>query len=413
MAAIRKPRIFRRIAIIILILIVGLVGSALSLTPSPAPTPPPTAAEAFAARRAFERLRHSNDEKGFRELRVSWAELASIAKLGGRALEIDNSHLERDKDRVKLSGSMKLRFGLFANAIIWVHASQNAAPILDGKMGSLPLPPLVMNGLISVARFMLRQKGVNVPEPKHVIKSLTVGDQDLVAQLDLSNDAGLLQAFNSLNHVPIDLPTVARLYCDLVKAQANQPTTDFPFLVRRSSQLIQSDPKEARALMVSIAMLTVSPKAGEMAGHILPLIKTCKRQPLGLLLLEREDLPKHWALSAALAATYGTNVSDAMGAWKEVSDSAPSGSGFSYVDLASDRSGSLIGTKLSDRESVAQTLHWLSGASEDKLLPIKNLALAEGMTEEQYKRSYVSIESKEHQSIVAKIDRALALEFSR
>ena len=57
-----------------------------------------------------------------------------------------------------------------------------------------------------------------------------------------------------------------------------------------------------------------------------------------LTLLGREDLAKHFLLSAALTLSGGGDLANVMGVYKEYGDSK-GGSGFSFADLAADRAG--------------------------------------------------------------------------
>ena len=65
------------------------------------------------------------------------------------------------------------------------------------------------------------------------------------------------------------------------------------------------------------------------------------------LIYGRQDWPKHWALSAAIAVGAGMQLSEAAGEWKELADSLArqsrfaiaDPSGFSMADLAADRAG--------------------------------------------------------------------------
>ena len=65
--------------------------------------------------------------------------------------------------------------------------------------------------------------------------------------------------------------------------------------------------------------------------------------PRRVLLGGRDDLARHFSISAALAATMDTPLADAVGLYKELEDARPGGSGFSFVDLAADRAGARLG----------------------------------------------------------------------
>ena len=135
--------------------------------------------------------------------------------------------------------------------------------------------------------------------------------------------------------------------------------------------------------------------------------KPCRIAAQPVLLLGRNDLAKHWALSAALAALYGEDISQAMGTWKEISDSGPNGSGFSFVDLSADRSGIHWAMKAGDVSQAEAARSALAGITEVQIDPLHALALSEGLTEAEFQARYTSTESPEYTAMVARIDRVL------
>ncbi len=406
--ALPKPkakRKWKRWVLVVLALLVTPLFLAVSRSESPAPSAPPSATEAVAARKAFEQLRRLAKEDRVQQAQLSWDQLASISKLGGRAFGIDNAAIVRDGSRVKLMGSRRLPLGLWANGSLWASAAKGTAPELEGRIGSLPVPPLVMRWLIQVGRYALQRKGIEVPPPDALIHGMSVGDDGVVATVELPRESALVQALGGAGQKPIDPATVSRRYCALTAAQNAKPATAFPTLLKRA--IGGGRPGEERAALVALAMITVSPEVGRMVGDVRPFMHKCVGMATGVTLSKREDLPKHWALSAALSATYGADISAAMGTWKEVADSGKGGSGFSYVDLAADRSGSLVGELLSDPTRAGAMRAWLAEADEGKLLPIHELALAEGLDEAEFRRRYASTESAAYAKQVARIDRVL------
>ena len=82
---------------------------------------------------------------------------------------------------------------------------------------------------------------------------------------------------------------------------------------------------------------------GKGLGAIIPAARQWPTPlPLGVTLADRGDLAQHFTISAALAATAGSPLADAVGLYKELDDSR-SGSGFSFSDLAADRAGTRFG----------------------------------------------------------------------
>ncbi|MEP0562143.1 MAG: hypothetical protein ABJC54_11580, partial [Qipengyuania citrea] len=124
---------------------------------------------------------------------------------------------------------------------------------------------------------------------------------------------------------------------------------------------------------------------------------------------------KHWALSAALETTTGSSISAAIGEWKELADSLESDpllapkdpSGFSFVDLASDRSGIKIARRLTDPERMADTRAALLGAQDEDLLPAAALALSDGLTDAEFAARYGATDDPRYERKVASIDAML------
>jgi hypothetical protein len=84
----------------------------------------------------------------------------------------------------------------------------------------------------------------------------------------------------------------------------------------------------------------------------------------------RDDFPKHFMTSAALAAYAGEPLSDAIGVYKEVAD-ARGGSGFSFNDIAADRAGSRFGELAVASSASARELqqHMGTQVRESDIMP--------------------------------------------
>jgi hypothetical protein len=188
--------------------------------------------------------------------------------------------------------------------------------------------------------------------------------------------------------------------------ERDRPDPNFETQVKRSFAGVDTA-EQGRAALTALAMLTVSPDFGTVVGDIGERVRQCRVTTRPFTLLGRQDLPKHWALSAALTANFGSDLSHAMGTWKEVSDSATGGSGFSFVDLAADRSGTRIGNLVSADETAAATAAQMRGTSQSALLPLRALALAEGMTEQEFIARFTSIDSRDYGRMINRIDSVL------
>jgi hypothetical protein len=115
----------------------------------------------------------------------------------------------------------------------------------------------------------------------------------------------------------------------------------------------------------------------------------------------------HWTLSAALGAVLGDKSAVAIGEWKELSDSLPFGSGFSFMDLAADRSGLHMARRAVDPQTASETTRELASVTEEQIFPVALKAAQEGLSEQQFIARFGSIEAAKYQEMVSWIDREL------
>ena len=123
----------------------------------------------------------------------------------------------------------------------------------------------------------------------------------------------------------------------------------------------------------------------------------------------RGDFPKHFLISAALAANAGGPLSDAVGLYKEVDD-ARHGSGFSFNDIAADRAGTRFGEfAAGNKETAARLQQRLSaGVREHDMMPATN-DLPEFMPEAEFQRRFGGIGAPAYKQMMANIERRIAV----
>ena len=123
---------------------------------------------------------------------------------------------------------------------------------------------------------------------------------------------------------------------------------------------------------------------------------------------ERHDFAQHFSISAAITATAGSPLADAVGLYKEVDDSR-GGSGFSFNDIAADRAGTRFGALATASPAGARMIQQraLAGFRDSDLLP--NVSdLPEFMTEAEFKRRFGGIGAPVYQKMMADIERRIA-----
>ena len=179
-----------------------------------------------------------------------------------------------------------------------------------------------------------------------------------------------------------------------------------PLFQLAEGRSIDGDPvAENRA---AILVLTLYAN-GSTAGSLLPNAKSWpsadKRK---VTLSKRDDFPKHFIISAALAAYAGTPLADAVGVYKEIADSH-GGSGFSFNDIAADRAGAMFGEQASKNASSAKRLQQrvAAGVTELFMMPITE-DLPEYMSEDLFKHRYGGIDAPAYNAMMADIERRVA-----
>lgn len=122
----------------------------------------------------------------------------------------------------------------------------------------------------------------------------------------------------------------------------------------------------------------------------------------------RDDFPKHFMISAALAMTAGTPLADAIGLYKEYRDSR-GGSGFSFNDIAADRAGTRFGESAGNGPDAARRIQQRlgEGVREADFMPSTE-GLPEFMAEAEFKQRFGGIGEPAYERMMAEIERRVA-----
>lgn len=135
--------------------------------------------------------------------------------------------------------------------------------------------------------------------------------------------------------------------------------------------------------------------------------RSTRRAPTVLLTLHgRRDAAEHLLIAAALSASGGSRLANAMGLAKEEED-VQSGSGFSFTDLAYDRTGVKLGELASgQRAALVQT--YLAGMVKDSALSPSFVDLPEFMPQAVFIQRFKEVGSPAYLKQMAEIERRLA-----
>lgn len=162
---------------------------------------------------------------------------------------------------------------------------------------------------------------------------------------------------------------------------------------------------ENRAALVVLAFYV----NGKGLDAIHPPAATWPRPaPRRVTLANRGDTAQHFTISAALAATAGSPLSDAVGLYKELEDSR-GGSGFSFNDLAADRAGTRLGELATASGDGARKLQKVAGTGLREADYMPNVRdLPEFLQQAEFKRRYGGVGSPAYVGMTKDIERRIA-----
>lgn len=158
----------------------------------------------------------------------------------------------------------------------------------------------------------------------------------------------------------------------------------------------------------NVALLTV---LGAWASRqdITTLLPESTRRPQAfrLKLNGRRDFAQHFLTSAALTARGDSSLSNAVGLFKEISDT-DQGSGFSFADIAADRAGTRFGAlavrSAADARRVQQRL--AAGIDDADIMPPAK-DLPEQMHADEFRQRFSHVGSPAYQQLMAEIEQRI------
>lgn len=412
MAASRSRRRWR---ILLALVAAGVLALALLLT-SPAPWVPEmrnaTGEQVAAARALAKEARESRKTGEPVALELGERELGAISAMMTQGFAPSRFDAALDDGVLTLTGSRKLLFR-------WINIRARASGESDGipdfavRIGSVPLPGWLSRWGIEAIERRLAARDDALPSIDTIVRSTSIGADRLTALVAVPQ-GNLLAHARATGAPTLDEEAIAAIYCTMARQQRSDPSPLLTRQLRRALAGAEPTPEGHGAALVALALFTVGPEASDLAGDS-AAPETCMIHDPKVTLHSREDWAKHWALSAALETAAGSRISTAMGEWKELADTKAKGpllapkdpSGFSFVDLASDRAGMMIARSLADPDRLAATRARLLEADDDDLLPEAALALDDSLSEAQFARRYGATDDPRFERQVTAIDALL------
>lgn len=120
----------------------------------------------------------------------------------------------------------------------------------------------------------------------------------------------------------------------------------------------------------------------------------------------REDLARHFAISAGITALSDSRLSDAAGLFKELKDSQ-GGSGFSFADLAADRAGTRLAELALNPDFSLQAQQILMSTKSESVFMPDIRQLPEGLQEREFTDFYQDLDNHAYRDLRAEIERRI------
>ena len=311
-------------------------------------------------------------------------------------------------------------FGRYLNVSLTLRDTGEKPKVEHLRLGRLTVPQPVADGLLKLGLNWLQQNP-GYGAATDTIRRVQVSSQmlrveymwsdalpdQLRAALLQPGEQERMQAYQA-RLVQLAAPTANRA----INTRQAVPlhTLVQPLLELAAQRASPADPDKRLALEHRAALVTLAFYInGKGLAAVVPAAAQWPAPVLRPVMLGgRTDFAQHFSVSAALAATAGTPLADAVGIYKEIDDSR-GGSGFSFNDIAADRSGTRFGEvatgTLAQQDKLRRRLG--AGITDQDLLPqVKDLP--EFMQEVEFKRRYGGVGSPAYKKMQADIEQRIA-----
>ncbi len=324
-------------------------------------------------------------------------------------------------DATRLQASIAIPVDLF-DSYLNVDATILPANFLlldEVKIGDLHIPGHLAVGL---AEWLVNRwtKSDIATQAREQIEKVSMTEQEMMVSLRPMD--GFLRNLNEVkNGLSVDQDDELRdltayylryiSFQDITLADTPQPAVDFIRLtMKRAAQ--RSTPENAaehnRAAILALAIFIGHHRVANFVGDVQPDADKALKPLTPPLLRGRNDLARHFLISAALKVLSEQGVTLAIGEFKELMDRAMGGSGYSFVDLTADMAGIEFARVATSPVHAVRVQQLLSEMHDDDVIMPPVDGLAEGLSKDQFIEQFERVDSDAYLQEVAKIKARLA-----
>lgn len=273
------------------------------------------------------------------------------------------------------------------------------------RVGPLPLPDFVAAPLVARAMGWLRSRR-EVEAGLSAVRSVRLSAGGVNVVYEWQED--LPDRVRAAAITPEDRARL-RFYQERLAALPRTATTSLaallaPMMAAAAERSARGDAGAENRALLTVLTVHVLGKSMEIVDPEAATWPKAARRTVTLA--NRDDFPKHFLVSAAIAAHAGDAMADAIGLWKEVDDSR-GGSGFSFNDIAADKAGTRFGTKAVSGAAAEMQKRFAGGMKESDILP-PTADLPEFMPEAEFKSRFGGVGAPAYRKMMEEIERRVA-----
>ncbi|MGY5451265.1 hypothetical protein ACVFI8_10040 [Agarivorans sp. MS3-6] len=369
-------------------------------------------------------LAHYRSAQQVIEVQLNQQQMQGLLALASTALKGLNAEAEYQSQQLLISASLALPnsvFSAYINSQITVLSSADGLRLGDWQLGGLRLPGSFAQSLATGALAHLFPE-LKVAELLASVVSVKVNPQQLDVTLQPMANLGLRVASvyknisqwqnPSSHHLPVDvyyqkLSTLKRQYGQrqAISLYDYLYPLSFDAAIRGKQGEVLA---EQQALVWAMAIFFSQGAFQQLMVQRFDQPIILEAAPTNVTLAGRRDLLLHFVYSAGLSLAAERGFSASIGEFKELFDSLEGGSGFSFADLAADRTGIMFAETARNADKAQQFLSVMRHAHSEEAFFPRIDDLTEGISEQQFSQVYGSTSSELYQQKVFFIDQRIA-----
>jgi len=407
---------------VIVVVLVGLVVLALDTTALVKSTASEQIDEADTVKQLIRQVKRSiSDRHTQHTIKISEKQAASLVGFVQRALPDIQGNVEITPEASQIQGTLALPV---LKQSVYLNVDMRLLPdtglnLEYVKIGSLYLPGQYAVKLVEFAINQYTDSNIGSKAREQISLVAMQPDEVAVTIKPMDNFLRELNYIRSNmgSHDNDELTELTGYYLryiagrELSLAKQPQPFNQYLKLImaRAREQSNQDNVLlHNKASVLALAVFIGHHRMANFVGDVQPDIERALKPAAPPQLRGRNDLARHFIISAALQMLSEQEVTFAIGEFKELMDRGMGGSGYSFIDLTADMAGVELAILLSDEDTALATQDALAKAASEDLYMPPITGLTEGLSKQQFIERYEAVDSEAYLNEVEKIRQRLA-----